>query len=119
MSFIEVIYKIPFSCRKNYIGESGRCCKTRFKEHLKDIEDMRQKVAEMSQVEASEFKPKKNVPRHVKECDCELIVENSELLFCDVRGEDARFVFEDWKTSKDKNCIDKRRSKSQLQNENI
>ena len=73
----------------------------------------------MNQFEAAEFKPEKNIPRHVRECDCELRVEYSELLFCDVRGEGARFVLEDWKISKDKNCIAKPSVKLQLQNENI
>ena len=30
-----VVYKIEFSCGKVYIGETGRCIKTRFNEHIK------------------------------------------------------------------------------------
>ena len=32
-----VVYKIECTCGKVYIGETGRCIKTRFDEHIKTI----------------------------------------------------------------------------------
>lgn len=38
-----VIYQIPLSCGKQYVGQTGRCLNDRLREHGRDVDDMRGK----------------------------------------------------------------------------
>ena len=60
------VYKIPCrDCEKVYIGESGRDLKVRMKEHMKDIENMKEESA---------------VANHVKESNHFFDFENAEIM---------------------------------------
>ena len=61
---VGVVYKIPLSCGKVYIGQSGRCINDRVREHALS---MRNGTGS-------------HLPHHCKECSCEPLLNSTSIL---------------------------------------
>lgn len=60
----QVIYEIPFTCGKTYVGQTGRCVNTRLREHATSLKST----------------PAGHLAVHVRDCKCQPILTKTKIL---------------------------------------
>ena len=71
------VYNIPLTCGHAYVGQTGRCCNTRLREHLSSLKG----------------RPSTHMAMHCKECGCIPQPEGTGILFKH-RNKTAREIVE-------------------------
>ena len=73
---VGLVYQVPLTCGKSYIGERARCINMRLREHERSLSNA----------------PALHLPAHCRQCGCEAVFEDATVLSKERKFIDRRII---------------------------